>query len=277
LVTYGGWVTVSTIVSPILVYFDRFMVGTLISVVAVGYYAAPHEMATRLLIIPTSLVATLFPALSTLSGQEQHETSRAFVARSLKFLLLVMGPVVVIVVVYAAQIMESWLGPEYAHRSAAPLQVLVVGVLVNSLAYAPYALLQARGRPDLTAKFHLIELPLYLLVLGALIQLWGLVGAAIGWCVRVTLDAALLYAATYRLSGISVASLVAAKVPHALAWLAALGTLAAIDAAAVTTAWVRLSILVVILVSSAAVAWHRALDERDRTHLLGLLSRPGGR
>src|SRR5205823_13508741 len=60
LVTYGGWVTVSTIVSPILVYFDRFMVGTLISVVAVGYYAAPHEMAPRLLIIPTSLVATLF-------------------------------------------------------------------------------------------------------------------------------------------------------------------------------------------------------------------------
>jgi O-antigen/teichoic acid export membrane protein len=234
-------------------------------------------MATRLLIIPASLVATLFPALSTLSGQEQHETSRAFVARSLKFLLLVMGPLVVILVVYARQILESWLGPEYARRSAAPLQILAIGVLANSLAYAPYALLQARGRPDLTAKFHLLELPVHLLVLGTLIQIWGLVGAAVAWSVRVTLDAALLYLAAHRLSGISVASLVAAKVPQALALLAALGALAAIDAAVVATPWVRLSILAVILVSSGAMTWHCFLDERDRTHVFALLWPAGNR
>ena len=42
------------------------------------------------------------------------------------------------------------------------LQILAVGVFINSLAQVPFALLQGVGRPDLTATLHLIELPLYL-------------------------------------------------------------------------------------------------------------------
>jgi O-antigen/teichoic acid export membrane protein len=62
----------------------------------------------------------------------------------------------------------------------------------------PYTLLQALGRPDLTARFHLIELPVYVLVLWSMIRTFGIEGAAIAWLIRVALDALLLFAMARR-------------------------------------------------------------------------------
>src|SRR5690348_9840962 len=68
LITYGGWITVSVAVSSILVYGDRFVIGALVSMAAVGYYTAPAEIVNRLGIFPGSLVLTLFPAFSSLDA-----------------------------------------------------------------------------------------------------------------------------------------------------------------------------------------------------------------
>jgi hypothetical protein len=52
----------------------------------------------------------------------------------------------------------GWLASS-SDRATAVLQVLAVGVLVNCLARVPLTVLQAKGRPDLPAKYHLAELP----------------------------------------------------------------------------------------------------------------------
>jgi O-antigen/teichoic acid export membrane protein len=53
---------------------------------------------------------------------------------------------------------------------------------------------QGIGRPDLTAKLHLIELPLYLLLLILLLNFFGTVGAALAWTGRVVIDTLVLLA-----------------------------------------------------------------------------------
>ena len=86
-------------------------------------------------------------------------------------------------------------------RNNAPvLQWLAVGVFINCLAQVPFVLLQAAGRPDATAKLHMCELPFYLAALFALVHWRGVVGAAIAWTLRVTIDAILLYVVADRLS-----------------------------------------------------------------------------
>jgi len=65
--------------------------------------------------------------------------------------------------------------------------------LTNSLAALPFALLQGIGRSDTTAKVHLVEAPVYLLLIVWLIQAYGITGAAVAWCARTTLDMTLLY------------------------------------------------------------------------------------
>jgi hypothetical protein len=66
-------------------------------------------------------------------------------------------------------------------------------VLVNSMAHVPFAHLQSVGRPDVTAKFHLTELPLYVVMLFFLARSWGITGVAVAWLLRMLIDTFLLF------------------------------------------------------------------------------------
>ncbi len=189
LFSYGGWLTVTNVVGPLMVYADRFFIGSLASMSAVTYYATPYEAVTRLWILPHSLTRTMFPIFS--AGTEVHRRTRIY-SNALKYLALALAPIVLIVVVFAPDLLRLWINEAFAHNSTLVLQILVVGVLVNSLAFVPYTLIQGLGRPDITAKFHLLELPFYLLFLWYGVKYWGIVGAAAAWTVRVGVDGLLL-------------------------------------------------------------------------------------
>jgi O-antigen/teichoic acid export membrane protein len=70
---------------------------------------------------------------------------------------------------------------------------LAAGVFMNSLGQVAFAMIQGAGRPDLTAKLHLIELPLYLLGVCWLINTYGIKGAAIAWVARIGIDTVCLF------------------------------------------------------------------------------------
>ncbi len=89
-----------------------------------------------------------------------------------------MLPLVILIVLFARTGLELWLDKEFASRSYRVAQLLAVGVLVNSLGLISQALIQASGRPDVTAKLHIIELPLYLSYLPWLLSVYGINGAA---------------------------------------------------------------------------------------------------
>jgi len=76
--------------------------------------------------------------------------------------------------------------------------LLCLGAAVNCLAYLPFTVLQARGRADLTAKTHLAELPLYLIMFAVVVPQWGIEGAALAWTIRCAADAGALFALARR-------------------------------------------------------------------------------
>jgi O-antigen/teichoic acid export membrane protein len=192
LLRFGGWMTVSNVISPLMVTLDRFVIGAMLPVAAVAYYATVSDVITKLWIIPGALVAVVFPAFSTSFAQNPHRTAFLYL-RSLKYLLLALFPVGLLIMLFAQNGLKLWLGQDFAQHSFRVLQWLVVGVLINSLAGVPFSLLQGIGRPNLTATLHLLELPAYLFVLWRCIALWGIEGAAIAWTARVTVDAVALF------------------------------------------------------------------------------------
>src|SRR5437867_7324783 len=54
LFSYGGWITLCSVLVPILVYTDRLLISALVSVAALAYYSAPYELASRLQVFPWS-------------------------------------------------------------------------------------------------------------------------------------------------------------------------------------------------------------------------------
>ncbi len=199
LFAYGGWITVTNIVGSILVYLDRFLIGSILSMVAVAYYTAPYEVVTRFWIFPVSLTGILFPAFSTLVATGERARIENIVARSLKYLLLLMGPIVLILVLFAQDILSIWLGSEFAWQSTLVFQILALGVLVNSLGRIPYVLIQGAGRPDIIAKFHLLELPVYGALAWLLISRFGITGAALAWTLRMGYAIPILYVISAKL------------------------------------------------------------------------------
>ncbi len=275
LLGFGRWVAVSNFISPILVCFDRFVIGTLLTMNAVTYYSAPYGMATQLWIIPMSLAATLYPAFSALHGQGQRERIGALLCRSVKFLLLALGPAVVVGVVYARQILLLWLGPDFANESAVVLRFLLVGVVVNSLAWVPYALLQGIGRPDITAKLHMCEFPLHMLLVWGSVSVGGIAGAALAWSLRATLDALLLFLFACRQASLTSKSFLVERVPQTAWLLVCLGVCSIGIQALAVASWLRLALSIVAFSMIGVLAWRSLLNQGDRAQV-GMLFRAEG-
>jgi O-antigen/teichoic acid export membrane protein len=192
LLRYGGWMTVTNVIGPLMVTLDRFVIGALVTMTAVAYYATPYEVVTKVLLLPAALTGVMFPAFSAGFAQDNKRTALLF-GRSVKSLFLILFPIMLCTVALAQDGLKLWLGAEFAQHSFRVLQYLAVGVFVNGLAQVPFAFLQGAGRPELTATLHLIELPLYMGLLWWLIRTDGIEGAAIAWSARVAFDAFFLF------------------------------------------------------------------------------------
>jgi O-antigen/teichoic acid export membrane protein len=192
LLRFGGWMTVSNVIGPLMMNMDRFLIGGVISVTAVTYYATPYEVVTKLLVVPIAVVGVMFPAFS-ISFVKDPARAALLYSRSLKYILLALFPVVLLIVALAKNGLTLWLGADFAVHSSRAVQWLALGVLANSLALVPITFIQGIGRPDVTAKLHLLELPIYLGALFWLISVNGIVGAAIAWSARAIFDAFALF------------------------------------------------------------------------------------
>jgi len=190
--------TISNIISTIMVNLGRFLIGALISVAAVSYYATPFDVVTKILIIPSAFVAVLFPAFSSAFQQDPYRTAQLFF-RGIKYTFLLLFPITIFIVIFAKELLLIWLGIEFAENSYVVMQLLVVGVLMNGIASVPFALIQGVGRPDITGKLHLLELPIYLITAWWLVSAYGIKGAAVCWLLRVVIDALALFAISSRL------------------------------------------------------------------------------
>lgn len=191
LLSFGGWITVTSIVGPLMVYGDRFFVSAAVGAGLLPLYAIPQEGLQRLLIIPTALCGALLPHLTALRSTELEKAYR----KNYRRVAIAMAVVCFLSALIAYPALELWLSREFAQKALPIVLILTIGIWLNSVALVPYTLLHAGGNPRATALFHLVELVVYVFALYWFTRHWGLIGAAVAWVVRVLLDLVLLHGA----------------------------------------------------------------------------------
>jgi len=211
----GGWLTVSNIISPLMGYLDRFMIGALVSAAAVAYYATPNEIVTKLWIIPGAITAVLFPTFAAQVGRGGGEAQELF-KKVLLWLFLVMLPVVLVFILFAEDILRLWIDEEFANQSGTILRILAAGILINSLAHIPFTLIQSSGKARVTALVHLCEFPVFILVLWLLTTHYGVEGAAWAWLLRMVVDTVVMFSCAMPILGLRGAVLVDMKLLFSL-------------------------------------------------------------
>lgn len=187
LFNFGGWLTITNIVGPIMTRFDRFLIGSLLTMSAVSYYVTPYEVLSRLQLLPKSMMNVLFPALTTALIADRQRLVTIY-SQASRILLLLVLPVLSACFLLAPEGLQIWLGEDFRQMATPVVQWLAVGCIINTLARMPFTVLQSAGRPDLVAKTHLAELIPYAFLLWMFTHRFGIAGTAAAWFLRVLVD-----------------------------------------------------------------------------------------
>ena len=216
---------------------------------------------------------TLFPSFSA-AAPDSRKNMIGLYSRSIKILLVLIGPLVAILILFAKDILHLWLGAEFAKQSSIVLQIISAGMLINSLAQMPFALIQGFGRPDLTAKFHVFELLLYIPLMWLLVKHIGIIGGAIAWFIRVTIDAILLFTASMKFlnsstifdSGLKRTTIMVSSMICILFGLSLVNG----------TILIKLIISGIILTMFTIISWRNVLDAAERELICSAVRRAVG-
>ncbi|MCK6251377.1 flippase [Pseudomonas fragi] len=196
LLSYGVWALLSSVISPLMMYGDRFIISSILGANMVGIYAVLQEMMGRTVLFSASFAAALLPRFARDSGAKLK-------ADYLKYNSIMIAAMAVFYLVFwlcSKYMAELWLGQDLSAYTTI-FALFSFALFVNSIAQLPFYFLHAKGMPEVPAKFHILEFLIYVpSCIWATIN-YGIAGAASVWVLRVILDWILLQWAVRKLLG----------------------------------------------------------------------------
>lgn len=257
MLSFGGWLSVSSIVGTTMVYGDRFLLGISSGVITVASYGVALDVISKIQILITSFCAVLFPIMSRLDESGSAHFDRIY-RGAVALALSVMTPLTLALVLAAPFLMRVWLGPRCTPDTIFAAQVFLAGAVVQAGAAIAFTALHARGRSDWTAWIHLLEFPIYIGLFYWAAVHFGTRGAVLIWLGRMVVDflcMAVVFRIHKRDGGLLPPELVAAGISMATT--------------AVMVLAVRNSVLVAVTlcIITWLWSWHALLDHRTRLEL----------
>ncbi len=183
----GGWMTASNITLPVLTYVDRFIIASVLSAAATGYYSTPFDLVLRFTIIPVAIMNTAYPAIAASYRTDPANTESLF-RRSLVTVTGALFPACLLCVALSHWVLTVWLGADFASHATVVLRWLGVGILLSCVDSVVAGLLDGIGKASVNAKFSFVELALYIPLLAVLVRSHGIEGAAIASAIRCLFD-----------------------------------------------------------------------------------------
>jgi O-antigen/teichoic acid export membrane protein len=187
LLSFGAWMTISNLISPLMVTADRFIISYLLGASVVAFYTVPFDFIVRLLVIPAALTGALFPRFTYLFQNNKEEVGRIY-KKSFYTIFIIMLLICLAICFGSFFGLSIWINKDFAKHAWSVASILSVGLLFNSLAQIPYAAIQAHGEINITSLIHVVEFVLYVPLLYFSLQYYGLNGAAVVWSFRVFSD-----------------------------------------------------------------------------------------
>jgi O-antigen/teichoic acid export membrane protein len=270
ILSFGLWSNLTNIIgSPMAAaYLDKAVIASVLGAAAITYYSVPFDVIARFLILPAMITGVLFPLLSKLKGQKD-EIDR-LTLQALEIMGYVIAPFFLVAIVLAKPLMNLWLG-EISLFMYFLLQIFAVGKFAESLNFVLLAQIQALGRPDLTAKRHMFELPFYACGIYIASMNFGLIGVAIVWSSWAILDLLILFYLRYRLTKAQLPENIGnGKTP--LIYLGFFFTAYLLAEIFTNSNYLLLLMSIFIVIVFYFIGWYFLLDKNNRNHLAISLS-----
>jgi O-antigen/teichoic acid export membrane protein len=222
-----------------------------------------------------SISTTLFPAIAERDSVHGRANSHGLYWRVMKFLVVGMLPVSIFLFVFSREILQLWLGGDFPATSNMVLKILAGAVFLQALGYVPLTTLQAIGRPDISARYYLAEIPLYFVLCFVLVPVYGIEGAAWAWFVRLVIITSGLMWSAKRELGQGQSTDAAGHVWRALILNVVLcAGVFGLEVAGLILPLTSV-ILVIIAIGYSAAVWALCLTDEDKKLVVKLAGRTG--
>jgi O-antigen/teichoic acid export membrane protein len=157
---------------------DSLIVFSLLGAQPAGWYSIPTKIISAFQFIPLSLVAAIYPRLSEWSVTNPERQSDAFV-NSFEYLLLIVLPISAGIIVLSPTIIKYFFSVKYL-PAIVPLQILMISMIFAFLMYPIGACLNAIGKQSAHTFFVGSITILNIAITWTFVNMFDIVGAAVG-------------------------------------------------------------------------------------------------
>ncbi len=275
---FGSLKVVQQVASLLVQHLDRLLVAVFLSAEWVGFYAAPLDLAQRLLLVQSNVSSAYYPAACAAAGPADRALFYRLYERTSRAVAVATFALAMVLVVFAGPILHVWVGSAVAARSADLLRVLAIAYALVSLTAIPSNAADALNRPEIAARYSVAGLAINVTLAVILIPRFGIMGSGLAILGNVVLQAPWFVRAVTRgvvgapVGRYTLRAILEPLLPGVIAGAvlaAAAGTGLARGAAGYAAAALAGGAAFLL-----AVRWLRVFDAGERELLAGL---PGGR
>jgi len=159
---FSFWLIIQRVMNWIQLNIHTVLIGMLISVSMIGYYAIPYSLATKIGLIGAGINPVVFPAASFFDGSNQEKAKRLFYA-SLKYTVLLYGLGCLLLFIFAKEILVLWMGIDFI-KSVFVTRLLAASMFLGGISWILSIFIQINN-PRFLSLFSIITAPCYLVVL----------------------------------------------------------------------------------------------------------------
>lgn len=272
LLKFGGAIVFLGVAGVVLFNAEKGLLARLVSVEALAFYSVGYTLAAMMIMLSNTLIQSLVPAFSQLTGENNRGVLENLFARIVKLSVILLIPAAAGLCFIVKDFFRVWAGEDFARNSTEPFFILILGLIVSVPGYVPYSLLMAVGKADTIARLYWIEIIPYLSLIYVLTLLYGINGTAAAWSIRVAFDGIVFFVMTGRGLSLKVFSVSTRSLWVALGVAIYIPTIYL--SVSVTDHLSLFSFLIFSLTNVAYlfILWKKVLVAEEKAWLLGSLS-----
>jgi O-antigen/teichoic acid export membrane protein len=180
LFNYGKYVLLSNIGDKLVFATAAIVIGIFQPIAALTFYAIGASLIEHLRTFIASMGAILNPISSSMEARRENDRIGMVVLTGAKGSMLLGLPVCIGFIALGRTFIALWIGEEYATTAGTVLAILATGHLVGLPYYVISGVLYGLGRHRTVAWSRVVEGGINLGLSIILVQLYGVVGVAIG-------------------------------------------------------------------------------------------------
>lgn len=200
---YSIYSFIIAVALKLLFYTDSVVIGSLINVSAVVFYAIPSTLLDYLEKFVWSMIAVLVPVISSNEATGKGANNIRLYITGTRYTLLVSLPIVISLYFYGSDFIRLWMGPEFGERSLWVLRILLIGYGFSFSQLIAHGILKGISKHKVLAHILAVEALANICISVALARYYDIEGVAVGTLVPLVLASIAIIVYSCRLLGIS--------------------------------------------------------------------------